>query len=96
MKLFISVVLILCISLSIFGYLLIIKSFRDAIKRELPQALEQFQLIKFSIQLNSPTLISGNEIALSNVLDNVVSSNLYTDLIAIYSSKNQKINSTFP
>lgn len=95
MKLFISVVVILCVSLSIFGYLLIIESFKSAIEREVSQASEQFNLIKFSIQSNSPTLISGNEIVLPNVIDKVLSGNLYANLISIYSSEKQKIISSF-
>ena len=55
-KLFISVVLVLCISLSTFGYFLIINSFQNTVQREVLQTSEQFELIKFSIESNISTL----------------------------------------
>ena len=95
-KLFISVVIILCISLSTFGYFLIITSFKNTIQREVSQALEQFELIKFSINANVSSLASRNKIVLANVADDVLSGNIYTNLIGIYSSDKEKITSTFP
>ena len=95
-KLFVSVVLILCIALSTFGYLLIINAFQNNIQMEVSQTLEQFELIKFSIKSNVSTLYSGNEIALSNVINNALNRNIYTNLISIYSGNKEKITSSFP
>ena len=58
-KLFISVVVILCISLSTFGYFLIINSFKNNVQLEVSQALEQFELIKFSIISNVSRFVSS-------------------------------------
>ena len=95
-KLFISVVVILCISLSTFGYFLIINSFKNNVQMEVSQALEQFELIKFSINSNVSTLESRNKIVLESVIDNVLNGNIYTNLIGIYSSDKEKITSSFP
>lgn len=95
-KLFISVVVILCISLSTFGYFLIINSFQNTVQREVSQTLEQFELIKFSIKSNVSTLETRNEIVLTNVIKNAINVNIYTNLIGIYSSNKEKITSSFP
>ena len=95
-KLFISVVLVLCISLSTFGYFLIINSFQNTVQREVLQTSEQFELIKFSIESNISTLDFRNEIVLENVIKNALNGNIYTNLIGIYSSNKEKINSSFP
>lgn len=95
-KLFISVVVILCISLSTFGDFLIINSFKNNVQMEVSQALEQFELIKFSINSNVSTLESRNKIVLESVIDNVLNGNIYTNLIGIYSSDKEKITSSFP
>ena len=63
---------------------------------EVSQTLEQFELIKFSIKSNVSTLYSGNEIALSNVINNALNRNIYTNLISIYSGNKEKITSSFP
>ena len=95
-KIFISVVVILCISLSTFGYFLIINSLKNTIQREVSQILEQFELVKFSINANVDTLASRNKIVLANVIDNVLNGNMYTNLVGIYSSDKEKITSSFP
>ena len=81
-KLFISVVLVLCISLSTFVYFLIINSFQNTVQREDLQTLEQFELIKFSIESNISTLDFRNEIVLENVIKKIGRAHVWTPVTA--------------
>ena len=49
-KIFITVTLILCISLSLSGYFLISLSFKNGIEQEKAQALEQYKVTRFALQ----------------------------------------------
>lgn len=49
-KIFVTVTLILCFSLSLSGYLLISQSFQNAMEQEKSQTLDQYQLARFTLQ----------------------------------------------
>lgn len=98
-KIFITITLILCISLSISGYLLISLSFQHAIEQEKSQALDQYQLTKFTFQSR---LLS---IRMDQTMNKQVFSRLFSDslqtqasgaLLAVFSQEKQPLYSNYP
>ena len=98
-KLFITVTLILCISLSLSGYLLISLSFQNAIEQEKSQALDQYQLTRFTLQSRLVSL------HMEQTIDKQVFSSFFSEslqpqtsnaLLAVFSPEKKLLYSNYP
>lgn len=95
-KMFIWATIVLCVSLSVSGYLLISAAFTYSMNREQEQAVNQYQFIKFALESKMITQKTNwkqkNE--LSDVLKNGV--NLDKTYVAIFNEVKEVMNTTFP
>lgn len=98
-KIFITVTLILCISLSLSGYLLISLSFQHAIEQEKSQALDQYQLTKFTLQSRLLSIRMDqtvNEQVFSRLLSESLQSQTSNALLAVFSQEKRPLYSNYP
>ncbi|MDO5409478.1 MAG: HAMP domain-containing sensor histidine kinase [Lachnospiraceae bacterium] len=97
-KIFITVTLILCTSLSLSGYLLTSLSFQNAFKQETEQALEQYQVTKFTFEskLISLDAEKAAKTLSDELLQNSFSPLSQDHLIAVFSKDKKAIYSEYP
>lgn len=98
-KIFITVTLILCISLSLSGYLLISLSFQHAIEQEKSQALDQYQLTKFTFQSRLLSIRMDqtmNKQVFSRLFSEPLQSQTSNALLAVFSQEKQPLYSNYP
>lgn len=98
-KIFITVTCILCISLSLSGYLLISQSFQHAMEQEKSQTLDQYQLARFTLQARFFTVYTEDalrkQLSQTNLSQNLqLSSSDY--LLAVFSQEKEPLYSNYP
>lgn len=98
-KIFITVTLILCVSLSLSGYLLISLSFQHAIEQEKSQALDQYQLTRLTLQsqfisIRTDQIIDKQSIA--GLIPSTLQLQSSDSLLAIFSREKQTLYNNYP
>ncbi|MDD7390590.1 MAG: HAMP domain-containing sensor histidine kinase [Lachnospiraceae bacterium] len=98
-KIFITVTLILCVSLSLSGYFLISLSFQNGIKQEKSQALEQYKITRFALQsglvsIKNDKLVSEN--ASSSLMPEALLSHSDSSMVAVFSDEKEALYSQYP
>ena len=98
-KIFVTVTLILCISLSLSGYLLISQSFQNAMEQEKSQTLDQYQLARFTLQSRFFAIYTEDaireQLSQTNLSETLqISSSDY--LLAVFSQEKQSLYCNYP
>ncbi|MGN0292712.1 MAG: sensor histidine kinase [Lachnospiraceae bacterium] len=98
-KIFITVTLILCVSLSLSGYFLISLSFKNGIEQEKTQALEQYKITRFALQsglvsIKNNQLISEN--SASSLMPESILSHSDSSMLAVFSDKKEAVYCEYP
>ena len=98
-KVFIAIMLFLCCSLALSGYLLISISYRQAVEKEINNALVQYQMMQFIIESKIPgedTKIVGNDDFFNNLLPKSYQPNASPHLLAIFTEDMKLLNTNYP
>lgn len=98
-KVFITVILILCCSLALSGYLLISISYRQAVDKEVGKALDQYQMVKFIMESKSigeNTAISTDRDFFTNLMPESYDQKADPHLLAVFSEDMQVLYSDYP
>ena len=98
-KIFITVTLILCISLSLSGYFLISLSFKNGIEQEKAQALEQYKVTRFALQSGLVSIKNNrlvSEYSASSLMPEALLSHSDNSMLAVFSDEKTAVYSEYP
>ena len=98
-KVFLAVILILCCSLSLSGYLLISISYRQAVDKEIGKALDQYQMVRFILEskpVGENTVISTDRDFFTDLIPESYDQNAEPRLLAVFSEDMQVLYSDYP
>lgn len=98
-KIFLCTITVITIALSLTGYLLIGNSFENAVIREKQRGLEEYQLLKFSMQSGMLSAYEKNALGWESLLTLSMQTSEIApsgDICAVFNSEGVNIFSTFP